>query len=138
MLIIRKEQFIVFKNHIESKFIDRIIEHLKTNFQNINIKLPYNINKIKEVSYNQLYNMVRDGIQRARNYGLTYQSSIACFIVLMFIVSPNFDQQSSIRKILENQNIPADNRIDHLLKATSEDDWKEARGNYNKNSWNLN
>ena len=43
------------------------------------------------------------GVARARSHGLTYQSSITFFVVMMFEIAPNFDDHPLIRLVLTDE-----------------------------------
>jgi hypothetical protein len=81
--------------------------------------------------------LIRAGIRSARRYGLSWESSLAAFVVLMFVVSPNFDDCSSVRQVLLDPSKPPDCRLRELWDETTEDEWEQMRENYNPDAWVL-
>jgi hypothetical protein len=81
--------------------------------------------------------MVGQGVARARAYGLTWESSITSFVILMFKVAPNFDQHPAINRALNDTQVAPDARIQRLLEVTTSSDWWEAKDRYDRAAWQL-
>ena len=79
--------------------------------------------------------MVRCGVGQARSYGMTWESSLAAFVVLMFEVAPNFEEHPLIRRVLQLPSVPPDSRIEELWKRTLDVHWQAARQNYDPDAW---
>ena len=135
MLTIRPEQFHVFQPVAEAAFVRRVLEHLLERHSKVVVQLPNEVVPIKHVSNEKLFRVVRNGILRARAYGLGWESSVTAFVVLMFIAAPNFDEHPLIQRILKDERVPADSRIDELWERTSDENWEVVRKNYDVTAW---
>ena len=137
MLIIRPEQFEAFQPVAEAAFVRRIVELLREENGEAVVQLPNEIVLVRQLSDGRLYPIVRAGIARARKYGMDWESSITPFIVLMFVVAPNFDGHPLIQRILNDEKVDANSRVDELWERTSDDNWDAARKNYDPAAWEL-
>jgi hypothetical protein len=81
---------------------------------------------VRAISDEELLRRVSLGIARAESHGLTWDSSITAFVAMMFEVAPTFDEQPSISRVLKDESIPADRRLEALWERTSDEDWDEA------------
>jgi hypothetical protein len=137
MIVIRPEQVEVFRTVADAAFEQRLVEYLKENHADDVVQLPTGEVTILETADETLLKMVHEGVRRARTYGLTWESSIMSFVVLMFVVAPNFDEHSSIQSILTNETLPAESRIDQFWVTTSEEDWEAIEEDYDMYAWGL-
>lgn len=135
MLTIRREQFEVFHHVAETAFVRRVGEHLRENIADAVIQLPNEVILVKQISDERLYRMVRHGIARARDYGMDWESSVTAFVVLMFVAAPNFDKHPLIERVLRDERVEANSRVDQLWERTSEDNWEAIRKNYDSTAW---
>lgn len=138
MLRIRANQFAVFQPVAEAAFVRRIIEHLREHHADAVIQLPNEVMLIKQISDERLYRMAKAGISRARDYGMDWESTVTAFVVLMFIAAPNFDQHPLIQRVLKDERVSANSRIDQLWERTSDENWEAVRKNYDATAWNPN
>jgi hypothetical protein len=81
--------------------------------------------------------MVRNGIARARRYGMNWESSLTAFVVLMFVAAPNFDEHPLIQRILRDDGAAPNERIDRLWEKTSEANWKTVEQDYDASAWSI-
>ena len=126
MLIIRQEQIDTLVMEDEEKFVDFLVRHVKE--ENPNLKEKYDDAALKK--------MARGGIERAKSHDFSTAEDITAFVAIMFRVAPNFDGQPEIKAVLDDKNTPPEERIDKLWSShTSEEDWEEAKNNYNENAW---
>ncbi len=125
MLIIRPEQLQRLDEYAEEEFI----KSLMANVREVHGEL------VEDLDDKELYRFVKVAVARARSHGLTYESSIGAFVGLMFEFAPNFDEQPAIRKMLSDERLPPDDRIDLVVEAASEQDWTEAELLYDDNAW---
>lgn len=92
-------------------------------------------------TYRQTEPMLRDsirtGIRRAQRNGLKSDSLISEFVLIMFEIAPNFDQQNDIRAMLDNLGLPAEQRWERLFAPEFDPAWEEADdpGFYDENAW---
>jgi hypothetical protein len=135
MLRIRREQFEVFQAVAEAAFVRRVVEHLREHHADVVIQLPNEVRLIKQITDRRLYRMAQAGINRAREYGMDWESAVTAFVVLLFVAAPNFDQHPLIQRILKDERVAANSRIDQLCERTSEEIWETVRKNYDVTAW---
>jgi hypothetical protein len=109
----------------DESIIDFIIEHLN------NEHYDY----ISDMRFNTLWEMVANGLMRARNYSFTELEDETIFVTWMFIMAPNFDEQPKLKEILRDVTITAKERIDKLLVDELNSSWEEAQKNYDGDAW---
>lgn len=122
---IRAEQLEAFRPRADELLAARVVEHLRENHPEEVGRLPDDV----------LAEMVSNGLARARRYGLTLESSLTAFVVLMFVVAPNFDEHPLIRHVLTDESEPPDRRVDALAERISEANWEEAERRYDPGAW---
>jgi hypothetical protein len=137
MLKIRPEQFAVFQPVTESAFVRRVVEHLRENHADVVVQFPNEVMLIKQIADEQFYTLVRCGIARARTLGMDWESGITAFVVLMFVAAPNFDQHPLIQRVLKDERVTANSRVEHLWERTSEENWEAVRKNYDAQAWDI-
>jgi hypothetical protein len=137
MLKIRPEQIQVFQEEAEISFARRLVEYVRQRHANVVVQLPQGPAIVKQIPNDALHEMVRNGIARAREYGMSWESSLAAFVVLMFVSVPNFDQHPTVRRVLEDKGIAPESRINHLLERVSQQEWEAIKKNYDVKAWNL-
>ena len=135
MLKIRREQFEVFQPVAEAAFVRRVAEHLRDNHADAVVQFPNEVILVKQIANEKLRSVAEYAITRARNYGLSWESTVTAFVVLMFVAAPNFDKHPLIQRILKDERVPADSRIDQLWERTTEENWEAVRKNYDATAW---
>jgi hypothetical protein len=137
MLKIRPEQFAVFQPIAERAFVRRVVEHLRENHADVVVQFPNEVMLIKQIADEQFYALVRRGIVRARALGMDWESGITAFVVLMFVAAPNFDQHPLIQRVLKDEKVTANSRVEQLWERTSEENWEAVRKNYDVKAWDI-
>jgi hypothetical protein len=137
MLKIRPEQFAVFQPIAERAFVRRVVEHLRENHPDVVVQFPNQVMLVKQISDEQFYTLVRRGIARARTLDMDWESAITAFIVLLFVAAPNFDQHPLIQRVLKDERVSANLRIEQLWERTSEENWEAVRKNYDVKAWDI-
>lgn len=135
MLIIRQEQIEAFQPVAEAAFVRRVVEHLRADHADAVVQLPNEVILVKQISDERLYGIVKHAITRARDYGITWESSLTAFVVLMFVAAPNFDKHPLIERVLRDERVEANSRVDQLWERTSEENWEAVRKNYDPAAW---
>ena len=135
MLKIRREQFEVFQPVAEAAFIRRVAEHLRAGHADAVVQFPNEVILVKQIADERLRRLAKHSITRARNYGLNWESAVTAFVVLMFVAAPNFDQHPLIQRILKDERVPANSRIDQLWERTTDENWEAVRKNYDPSFW---
>ena len=135
VLSIRPEQMVPFEPVAEVGFVGRLAEYLRVNHIDVKVRLPSETLAVMHIRDDVLHLMIRNGIARARTYGLTFESALSAFVVLMFVAAPNFDIHPSIRQMLVDEKVSANERLQLLWQKTSEQDWEIVRQNYDPAAW---
>lgn len=134
MLRIREEQR---RNLADIPFIERIVEQLLGRHGDTIITLPAGEVAIGAIPAIRLREMIAVGLARARGYGMTWESSIGQFVFLMFIISPSFDTDPDILRVLDDRRIPPDERIDELWNQADDDLFSAIRLDYDPAAWEI-
>ena len=121
-LKIRQEQFDAFRPKTDEEIVDSIVKYLREECADIVGQLP------------SLPDMVRSGVARARSHGLRSLGDLTAFVSIMFEVAPTFDEHPELRRVLNDENIPADERLDALFDGDLDDAWEEA-ARYDGAAW---
>jgi hypothetical protein len=137
MLKIRPEQIAVFQPIAERAFVRHVVEHLRENHPDVVVQFPNQVMLVKQFSDEQFYTLVGRGIVRARTLGMDWESAITAFVVLLFVAAPNFDQHPLIQRVLKDERVSANSRIEHLWERTSEENWEAVRKNYDVKAWEI-
>jgi hypothetical protein len=116
MFQIRTAQLSAFQDEFERAFPARVVEHLR----------KHHAQAIAGLGGEPLRALVSERIRRARSYGLTWESTIAAFVAMTFAIAPEFDRHPSIRRILHDEKIPPNSRLEGLLEQLTESEWAEA------------
>jgi hypothetical protein len=137
MLKIRKDQIELFNPDAEAAFVRRVMSYLRERHGDKTVRLPDGAGVIAELPEETLRPMVEDGIARARDYGMTWQSSLISYVVLMFLTAPNFDEHHAVAEYLRNEKIEADRRVDKMMEELPNKVWQEAEKIYEPRDWKL-
>jgi len=126
VLIIRQEQINRLVMGSEKEFVEHLVGRVKDEHPAIE----------SERDDKTLRKMVENGIERAKSHDLANAEDLTDFVLLMFDVAPNFDEQIQIKAVLDDERIPPDERIERarspLVPAAA---WEEAKNNYDENAW---
>ena len=137
MLKIRSEQMKAFGPAADSAFVRRVAGYLREKHADAGLQLSTGVSTIKEMPDDALHQIVRNGIARARAFGMSYQSDLAAFVVIMLEAAPNFDEHPLIRRILRDENVPPNSRIDRLMEQATEQNWEAVKASYDPAAWDL-
>ena len=137
MLKIRPEQSEAFQPVAEAAFVAEVVDHLrKTRPQEV-VRLPGGPTTIAEIPDEILPVMVRGGIARAREYGITSSSTLAGFVSLMFIAAPNFDDHPLLKRALLDNDTHPNSRLEKLIQDSTEQNWEAVRQAYDASAWGV-
>lgn len=137
-MIIRSEQMTVFEESAEESFRRRLSSHLLEQYPKTIVKLPDSESAVEDLPDETRRSLIGVSIERARSYGLNFESSIAAFSALMFEVAPNFDAHQLSQLFLNDEEIEPNARVDELLEHLTEKNWETIKNNYDVNAWQLN
>ncbi|HYL97685.1 MAG TPA: hypothetical protein VEZ90_01935 [Blastocatellia bacterium] len=135
---IRPEQLEAFQPLADAAFARRLVAHIRDRHSNAVVKLPSGQQKVGQLSDDLMNIMAQAGIIRARTYGMTWESSISSFVVLMFLSAPNFDRHPLIERVLKDGQTDPNSRIENLWHRVSRQNWQAVESYYDANAWGLN
>jgi hypothetical protein len=113
-------------------------KYLLSEYSDVGVEFPRYSSPLGEVPVEVLEEMIHNGIARARRYQVTWESTLTSFVSIMFVVAPNFDEHPLIRRVLNDNNISPDLRVDMLFERTEEENWDEAEAQYDPQTWGVN
>ncbi|HMF58082.1 MAG TPA: hypothetical protein VK619_17190 [Pyrinomonadaceae bacterium] len=126
-MIIRKEQMAVFETAAEEEFVKRMAQYLK----------EQHAGAVAHLSDERLRRRVRGALARGRSHGLTWESALAGFVVLMFEVAPNFDLHPAFHEVLQTSYPNENERIRAIYENVRDEEWEEAQEFYDQSAWFL-
>jgi hypothetical protein len=126
MLVIRQEQIDALIKGSDEEFVEFLVGHVRAEFPE----------KAAERDDETLRAMVKGGIERAESHGFTTAEDITAFISIMFEIAPNFDEQTQIKAVLDDEKFPPEDRIERLWSPlVTDENWEEAEKNHHENAW---
>jgi len=126
VLVIRQEQIDTFIKGSDEEFVEFLVNHVKE--EHPDLESEYDEAVLRE--------MVKGGIKRAESHNLKTAGDLTAFVSIMFEIAPNFDEQSQIKAVLDDEKFPPEDRIERLWSPLVTDEaWEEAENNYNENAW---
>lgn len=137
MLIIRPEQMDAFRDVAEQALVSEMVGYLREKHAGAIVRLSDGVYTVKQMADETLREMVINGLARARANGMTWKSSLQAFVVTMVVAAPNFDEHPIIQRILKDEKIAADQRLDALWERTTEQNWEAVERNYDVSAWGL-
>lgn len=136
VITVQPHQMEALARQSERDFENRLIEHVRrTRRGQLKVPTPSGAITVAELPESKMREMVRCGIAKARRYGMTWQSSIAAFTVLMFDVGPNLDRHPVVHAELTHPDVPDQSRVEHLVAAVPPPVWHEVRKSYDEQAW---
>jgi hypothetical protein len=136
-MLIRSDHLNAFQSQADEQFIAELVEHLLAEYDDTIVELPDYTTGIEEIPLAILRQMVSNGIAQARRYGMTWESTLASFVSLMFVVAPNFDEHPLIRHVLSSDAVAPDERIELLWEHITDAHWDAAGENYDPLAWHV-
>lgn len=128
MLLIRKEQMQIFGERADRLFVCSVAELLRSKHADL----------VEDLTGDELTKRVAYGIRKAKRHGLTWQSNLSAFVILMFTVAPNFDELKLFNLYFSKQGIHPNLKMKKLLRNTTGPDWKQAKETLtNTSEWPL-
>lgn len=79
--------------------------------------------------------MVDRGIRRARDYGLSHPSDLACFVLLMFEFGPEFWRHPAIGNVLQDATSSPSERLQQVVNGTPNEVWRYLESAMHKQRW---
>ena len=137
MLKIRSEQIRPFEQDAQAAFTGRVMNYLRENHADEKVRFRGKESLVAELPEAVLRTLVENGVARAKSYGLTWKSSLISFVVLMFVVAPNFDRQPYVAGVLRDEKIPANRRLDIITEQMVDEDWEKIAEGYDERAWEV-
>jgi hypothetical protein len=125
MLVIRKEQI----QHFISENDDDLVRLIR---QIMRECCP---GRVEGYSDKLLDGMIKIGVERAQKYEFERAETTAAFVSVMFELSPKFDEQPTIKQLLEDQNYSIDERFFQLWQRVDDKVWRETENGYDAKYW---
>jgi hypothetical protein len=117
MFTLRPEQFQVFQEQAERKFALQLQHALAKRY-------PYVLPCFPDAVQKQI---VMNMINRAKSWGITWQSSLTIFAELMIVIAPNFDEQTEIRYALKSDRKQINQIMKTITYQVPEAAWSKAK-----------
>ena len=138
MFKIKSEQIRVFQPDAEEAFVGRVMEYLKEKHADATVYLPPGASHTVADLPDEIFReIVRVGIRRARDYGIKWKSTLLSFVVLLFIVAPNFDRHPKARNFFSRTTIIDDEAMERLMDEMTDEDWATIEKRYDPRAWKL-
>jgi hypothetical protein len=134
-MIIRSEQFDALVDAAMVNFAWRLAMHIRRTLPEARVSQIGRTSTVAEMNGKDLETLVRCGIDRAKQFELSWESTIAKFVSLMVEVAPNFYQHPGLYQRLANKKIHQQIRIDSLFTAIDDSIWEEAVADYDPRAW---
>jgi hypothetical protein len=125
MLKISSEQIRTFQPDADAAFERRVMDYLRENHAEAEIRFPHGATTVAETSDEILQEIVRGGILRASDYGIEWKSTLLSYVVVMFLTAPNFDRYSKAAQFFNE------------TETITDEDWSQVEKNYDAAAWSL-
>ena len=137
MFRVKAEQIRMFQPDAEEAFVVRVMDYLKEKHPDAIVQLPHGESRVAGLPDNIFRETVRDGIRRGGDYGIEWKSTLLSFVVLLFIVAPNFDRHPKARKFFRETETIDDAALESFLDEMTDEDWAAIEKRYDPRAWNL-
>ena len=137
MFKIKSEQIRLFQPDAEEAFVGRVMDYLRENHSNAEIGLPDGKTTVAALADEKLRLMVQDGLRRGGDYRIEWKSTLLSFVVLLFIVAPNFDRHPKARKFFNETETIDDAALEGLMDEMTDENWAAIERRYDPQAWNL-
>lgn len=112
-MIIRNEQIEAMKPMEDDILYRKIYAHIRSDPEQ----------DTSHLNEKELMSMIKTGVQKGREYELTWVSSLTAFVSLTILIAPNFDQYPPAQQILTDERIEENERPLALVNELTEEDW---------------
>jgi hypothetical protein len=127
----------MFQPDAEEAFVGRVMDYLKEKHADATVQMPLEKCAVADLGDEIFREMVRGGIARARNHGIEWKSTLLSFVVLLFIVAPNFDRHPKARKFFSETETIDDAALENLMDEMTDEDWEAIEKRYDPQAWTL-
>jgi hypothetical protein len=137
MFKIKSEQIRLFQPDAEEAFVVRVMDYLKERHPDAAVQFPEITSRVAELPDETLQKTVRGGLERGREYGIEWKSTLLSFVVLLFIVAPNFDRHPKARDFFARTETIDDAALESLIDEMTDEDWTAIEKRYDPEALNL-
>lgn len=113
-----------FFTYDEERFLKEVIAFILDEFP-----------RVHKVDPDTLEMWCESGIKRARRNGFVLAKDIMGFVGFMFRFAPDFDQDEQVRAVLDDEEIPHDQKLRVLLDRISDDHWMKIIAKGDPSAW---
>ncbi len=107
MLVIKKNQIEVFEKVMFTQFEDKMVGYLRS----------YHSNRLEHENDQEIRLLIRDGVKKAKEYGVATEWDACRFIQLLVIYGPQCDENNeNIGSILEDESISGTSKMNAIFK----------------------
>jgi hypothetical protein len=115
-LIIREPQMDVFQRAADIRFSRQLAALLHREHPDC----------VKDLSVAAIEEQSLQAINRATSYGLKNNRDVLVFVLMTFVVSPNFDEHPAFRRILTDDYIPDEEKMPLIFSRVNGVHWNAA------------
>ena len=115
-MVIRNDQMDTFDQETTRRFATRVAAHMREE----------HAAAVEDIPDDELERRCADGVARGRAFGLTLDGPLTAFAALTFLVAPDYYECDRIKRYLEDESLPPDDRMDRLLREATVQDWAAA------------
>jgi len=112
-MTIRGGQIDRFKKNAEEQFAPEIAEHLEKEHPQA----------IAGMDREVVLSRVSRELRRGQGYGFERKLDLLTFVVLAFVIGPQFDVQPTVAGVLNDPGIPPERKFDFLFANTPREEW---------------
>jgi hypothetical protein len=134
-MVIRDAQMSFLDQRVKAGFVTQLAAYVRAHHGSTVVQLPDRESPVTAFPSSELEALVRSGIERASAYRISWQSALASFVVTMFVVAPNFDEDIQIHQLLSDRDIEPDYRMRSVSEQITEDQWNAVQQRYNSAAW---
>lgn len=125
---IRNDQIEAFKTTADESLAESLLKDLRAEYAD----------DVDGLDDETIRRRIHYGLGRARRYEITRDKSLAAFVLLMFVVTPHFDDYPDIQEVLQNEDIKTNMRIKWVLRNTTNEEWDKVKQHGRKSPWPAN
>lgn len=94
-MLMRSEQLAIFERTAQAHFATSLRDFLRQAHSSVRVRLPSGVYLLQGITDGVLLELISRSIEKGRLYSLTWQSSLAAFVTLMFTAAPELRCRSS-------------------------------------------
>jgi hypothetical protein len=136
-VVIRNAQMSILDQCAKAGFTKQLAAYIRDRHGSTVVRFPHGEVPVSAIPDSKLEAMVQSGVDRAGVYRISWRSALASFVVTMFVVAPNFDDDIRIHELLTDVDIEPDYRMDSVSEQVTGDHWNMLRQTYDSHAWGV-